>query len=77
VTFSWHFCLPSIHPVSDLPTGYVWGGQVSHLSSATISRLVLRSRTDLGLLSDWGWSGKVMTHCVTVPSTLIGWCNTP
>jgi hypothetical protein len=27
-TFSWHFCLPSIHPVSDLSTGYVCGGQV-------------------------------------------------
>ena len=23
VTFSWHFCLPSIHPVSDSATGYV------------------------------------------------------
>jgi len=58
MTFSWHCCLPSIHPVSDFSTGYVWGGQVSDLSSATISRLVLRSRSDLGLLSDWGWSGR-------------------
>jgi hypothetical protein len=23
VTLSWHFCLPPIHPVSDLSTGYV------------------------------------------------------
>jgi len=23
MTFSWHFCLPSIHPVSDFSTGYV------------------------------------------------------
>ena len=23
MSFSWHFCLPSIHPVSDLSTGYV------------------------------------------------------
>jgi MFS family permease len=23
MTFSWHFCLPSIHPVSDLSTGHV------------------------------------------------------
>ena len=23
VTFSWHFCLPSIRPVSDFSTGYV------------------------------------------------------
>jgi hypothetical protein len=29
VTFSCHFCLPSMHPVSDLSTGYVCGGQVS------------------------------------------------
>ena len=23
MTFPWHFCLPSIHPVSDFSTGYV------------------------------------------------------
>jgi hypothetical protein len=34
VTFSWHFCLPSIHPVSDFSTGYVCGGQVKRAPSS-------------------------------------------
>ena len=35
VTFSWHFCLPSIHPVSDLSTGSVCEGQVSMAEEET------------------------------------------
>ena len=37
VTFSWHLCLPSKRPVSDLSTGNVCGGQVS-FGSASLPR---------------------------------------
>ena len=54
VTFSWHFCLPSIHPVSDLSTGYVRGGQVTfrlwdlwsmHQNTAEVLQNIARSKS--------------------------------
>ncbi len=39
MSFSWHFCLPSIHPVSGLSTGYVRGGQVSLVWETSVALL--------------------------------------
>ena len=39
VTFSWHLCLPSKRPVSDLSTGHVCGGQVTSETDLKMSRL--------------------------------------
>ena len=39
MTISWHFCLPSIHPVSGLSTGYVRGDQVSLVWETSVALL--------------------------------------